>query len=260
MESSTMANTDIKWSEILNEAITVPGRISDCYSTFYNYSIGNQLLAYSQLQQRKLPIGPIATYKKWKELNRQVQKGQKAIALCMPVSFEKKDSAGNKTGEFVNTFMFKNNWFALSQTEGQDYEPEQVTPNWNSKKALETLNVERVDFELANGNVQGYATRDNKIAINPVAKEPEKTLFHELAHIVLGHTSEHTMSDSESTPKNIKEVEAESVAYILCSVLGLGDLSDSRAYIQDWLNHEQVTDKSAQKIFAAADKILKAGE
>ena len=47
MESLTMANNDIKWSEILNEAMTVPGRISDCYSTFYNYSIGNQLLAYS---------------------------------------------------------------------------------------------------------------------------------------------------------------------------------------------------------------------
>jgi hypothetical protein len=67
------------------------------------------------------------------------------------------------------------------------------------------------------------------------------------------------MSDSESTPRDIREVEAESVAYILCSLLELPGLTESRGYIQSWLSGAEISDKSAQRIFSAADKILKAG-
>jgi hypothetical protein len=49
------------------------------------------------------------------------------------------------------------------------------------------------------------------------------------------------------------------VAYILCSVLGLPGLNESRGYIQSWLSGSEITDKSAQKIFGTAEKILKAG-
>jgi len=76
---------------------------------------------------------------------------------------------------------------------------------------------------------------------------------------VLGHTAENAMHDDERTPKDIREVEAESVAYILCSVLNLPGLIESRGYIQGWLSGSEITDKSAQRIFGAADKILKAG-
>jgi hypothetical protein len=67
------------------------------------------------------------------------------------------------------------------------------------------------------------------------------------------------MHDDDRTPKDIREVEAESVAYILCSVLDLPGLIESRGYIQSWLSGSEITDKSAQRIFGAADKILKAG-
>lgn len=66
--------------------------------------------------------------------------------------------------------------------------------------------------------------------------------------------------DNKKTPRDIKEVEAESVAYILCSILDLPGLTESRGYIQHWLNYQQIPEKSAQKIFSAADKILKAGQ
>jgi hypothetical protein len=68
------------------------------------------------------------------------------------------------------------------------------------------------------------------------------------------------MHDSETTPRDIREVEAESVAYILCSVLDLPGLTESRGYIQGWLAGGEISDKSAQRIFGAADKILKAGK
>jgi len=48
-----------------------------------------------------------------------------------------------------------------------------------------------VEFTMMmNGNAQGYASPAKQIAINPVAALPHKTMFHELAHMVLGHTVE----------------------------------------------------------------------
>ena len=253
--------SDIKpeWSAMLVEAVTQPGIISTCYSTFHGYSIGNQALAYSQCSARSIPIGPIATFKKWKDLGRSVSKGQKAIALTMPVTISKKDDAGEKTGEVFSLFTLRNNWFVLSQTEGADYVNEVPMPAWDKAKALVALDITEVGFALADGNCQGYATGRN-IAVNPVAVLPHKTRFHELAHVVLGHTTEGQCADSETTPKNIREVEAEGVAYILCSLLDLPGLVESRGYLQSWLQGEQISDKSAQKIFGVADKILKAGQ
>lgn len=243
---------------MLQDAVTQPGVISKCYSTFHQYSIGNQLLAYGQLQARNMPLSPLATYKRWFELGRQVKKGEKALHLVMPVTISKKDNAGEKTGEVFAMFTLRNNWFSLDQTEGDAYNPEPVIPAWDKNKALETLQITEVRFDSADGNSQGYAQGKN-IAVNPIAALPHKTRFHELAHVVLGHTLEHAMHDNDMTPRDIREVESESVAYILCSVLGLPGLIESRGYIQNWLAGSEISDKSAQKIFSTADKILKAG-
>jgi HEPN domain-containing protein len=67
------------------------------------------------------------------------------------------------------------------------------------------------------------------------------------------------MFDDEKMPNSIMEVEAESVALICCEALGLEGAEYSRGYIQAWANGKPITEKSAQRIFSAADKILKAG-
>ncbi len=249
----------VQFSEYLKDIVTKEGVLSSCYSTFHNYSLLNQLLASSQLKGRGQNLAPIASYKRWQELGRQVKKGSKAIALLMPVLVNKKDAEGNKTDDKMQLFVTRNNWFSLDDTEGAEFKPEVKIAAWNKDKALETLNIKETSFQSVNGNSQGYAS-DREIAINPLAVLPHKTRFHELAHVVLGHTSEGLMSDSELTAKNIKEVEAESVAYILCDLLGLEGAKESRGYIQHWLQSESISDKSAQKIFGAADKILKAGQ
>jgi len=249
----------VAWASLLNDAVNKPGILSSAYSTFHNYSIGNQMLAWSQLSGRGLDLSPIATYKTWQSLGRQVKKGEKALALVMPVTISKKDEAGEKTGDCFQAFILKNNWFALSQTEGEDFKTEAVSGEWDKTKALESLGISEVSFEYADGNCQGYA-KGKTIAVNPIAALPHKTRFHELAHVVLGHTTENTMQDDEKTPRDIREVEAESVAYILCSLLDLPGLDESRGYIQSWLSGSEITDKSAQKIFGAAEKILKAGK
>jgi hypothetical protein len=105
----------------------------------------------------------------------------------MPVTITRRDDAGEKTGECFQLFVLKNNWFALSQTEGADYQHEAVSPEWDASLALAALDIMQTAFDMPNGNCQGYAQGRN-IAVNPVAALPHKTRFHELAHVVLGHT------------------------------------------------------------------------
>jgi len=253
--------TAITFSDLLADVVAKPGKISAAYSAFHNYSFGNMMAAAAQLEARGMQLGPIASFMAWKDKGRSVKKGAKAIALCMPVTCKgKKENEAGETEEFsFAKFTWKNNWFVLSDTEGEDFAHEAKTAAWSPEKALEALEVSQVAFEHTDGNCQGYAFARN-IAINPVAALPHKTRFHELAHIVLGHTAENRMTDSETTPRDIREVEAEATAYILCALLDLPGLEEARGYVQHWLQGAEISERSAQRIYKAADTIFKAGQ
>ena len=107
-----------KFAELLRSAVNEPGIVSGAYSAFHNYSLGNQLLAWSQCAQRGLQPGPIATFPRWKELGRYVRKGEKAITLCQPVMIKKSKESDNEQHDCFTRFVYRNNWFVLSQTEG----------------------------------------------------------------------------------------------------------------------------------------------
>ncbi len=253
---------DHSFTAFLTEAVSKPGVISAAYSAFHNYSLGNQIAAAFQLEARGIELGPIASFMGWKDKGRSVKKGAKAIALCMPVTCKgtKENDQGESEDFKFSRFVWRNNWFVLSETQGEDYANDVKTPAWDAAKALAALEITQVDFDDIDGNTQGYA-RARTIAINPVAALPHKTRFHELAHVVLGHTSEGaTMADNERTPRDIREVEAEGTAYILCALLGLPGLEESRGYLQHWMHGAEISERSAQKIYATADKILKAGQ
>jgi hypothetical protein len=231
------------------------------YTAFHSYSIGNQIAAIVQCGLRELPVGPINTYPGWQRLGRQVQTGQRAIELCMPLTWKPKAKDGqddDDTPEYITTFVWKKNWFVLAQTEGQDVQPEPV-PGWDKARALAALQIEEIPFEHTDGNCQGFA-RKRQVAINPLAALPVKTLFHELAHIELGHTTEGDVNDSEHTPRSLREAEAEATAMLLLDALGLPGSEYCRGYVQHWLAGAQIPEKSAQRIIGAADRILKAGQ
>jgi antirestriction protein ArdC len=254
----TTAKISVPYNQLLQEAVNKPGVLSKCYSRFHSYSLGNQLWAWLQSLEHKLDLGPIATYKQWQSLGRQVKKGSEAIYLTLPVIIDEKDANGNKTGKQKRLFLPKKNWFFLSQTEGDEYVETIKSAVWDKERAFKALDITQIPFDKTDGNCQGFA-RGRSVAVSDIAVLPHKTLFHEIAHVTLGHTLEHELEDSELTPQDIKEVEAESVAYILCQLLGLPGEQESRGYIQHWLNGQSIDDKSAKRIFSAADKILKAG-
>ena len=199
------SHTQAVFADLLRRAVTEPGTISQAYRQFHTYSLGNQLLALGQCLARGLEPGPMGTYPRWRELGRQVRKGAKAITLCQPVTVKKHrhstDGANADTSNELETmtwFVYKPRWFVLAQTDG-DPIPAPETPAWGTDRALETLHVKEVPFDHVDGNCLGLA-RDRSIAINPVNPLPHKTRFHELAHVLLGHTAEGTQADSEITP------------------------------------------------------------
>ena len=75
---------------IAQERGSVQGVIHDAYSRFWNYSSGNQLLAWFQCTSRKLDLGPINTFLGWIDCGRHVKKGEKALTLCMPVTVKRR--------------------------------------------------------------------------------------------------------------------------------------------------------------------------
>ena len=205
-----------------------------------------------QLTSRGLPLTPIASFNTWKQLGRFVKKGQKAINLFLPVSVRRhdKDSSaraeegGAGEGGTFNVFILRPNWFSLDQTEGAEFVPEIVVPSWNATTALAALSIMEEPFHSLEGNVLGYATNHRSIAISPLNPLKHKTRFHEMAHIVLGHTEEAAMSGTPTTPRDIREAEAEGVAYILCSLLELPGQAESRYYIQSWLDGRDLTGRA----------------
>jgi hypothetical protein len=253
---STVARPE-KWTELLSQAVSQPGLILKAYSAFHGYSLGNQIAALIQCHLREIEPGPINTYKGWQELNRQVKKGEKALWLCMPLTRKVKGDAGGDE-EVITSFVWKPKWFVLSQTEGEPV-PMPEIPAWDKERALTALGIQEIPFTQTNGNVQGYAQK-RQVAISPIAAMPHKTLFHEIAHIELGHTLESEFTDSEHTPRSLREVEAEAVAMLLCESLELPGGEFCRGYIQNWLRGDVIPEKSAMKIFGAADRILKAGQ
>ncbi len=253
-------NRKQSWQQLLINAVNQPGTFNQAYNAFHNYSVGNQISALFQCFERGITPGPISTFPGWKEKGRFVRKGEKAITLCMPMTRTKKADQEGEEDEAYTFFIFRPHWFVLSQTDGKPYEPAQA-PEWNKEAALKALDITEAEFTQMNGNTQGYAVR-RQIAINPLNPVAHKTTFHEIAHVILGHTGETPLTDTTETAKTLQEVEAESVALICCEALKLPGADYSRDYIQHWLKQggaAAIPEKNAARIFAAADKILKAG-
>ena len=119
-----------QFAELLSRALTEPGVVSRAYSAFHGYSLGNQILAFVQCAERGILPGPIATFMGWKDKGRYVRKGEKAIVLCLPVTCKRQPAdqpqpaeaaepgAESPAGTYTR-FVYRPNWFVLSQTDGQ---------------------------------------------------------------------------------------------------------------------------------------------
>lgn len=164
-------------------------------------------------------------------------------------------------GKVIKRFVYEAKWFVMNQTDGADYKLPEM-PSWNKDTALAGLGITEIPFAApVSGNCQGFARKD-QVAINPLAQLPHKTLFHEMAHVVLGHTkADNYQAHGAELPLSLMEVEAESTAMLLLDALELPGAEYCRGYIQNWLGEgKEIPESSAKRIIAAAEKILRAGQ
>lgn len=268
---------EVNWHEFIKELLdpAFPGNIGTIFSAFKAGSNGNGYSPMNEfwltwqgiIEERRTgnkveyPVGP---YGAWKGVKRHVVKGSKAKTVLAPVFAYKTETdpaTGKETKVKIGPVNYKtiNTAFFYSDTDGEPLNLEPVGDTWNLDRALEVLDIKQVSYDLADGNTQGYST-GKTFALNPVAAQPLHTTFHELGHIVLGHTSKEQVGDY-AAHRGIKEFQAEAVAYILSHELGLEnfDAEVSRAYVRGWLQGGEVEDKAIRQVFGAVSKILKAG-
>lgn len=242
--------------ELLEAMLSIPGSTGDAYSRFHPYSIRN--LGFLALQG--CPMEPVATYKKWTELGRQVKRGSKAYSILRPIQVKLKDEQEDEDSpKFIQRFKVVRALFNYSQTAGDDLPPYEP-PAWSVDRALGALAITRVPFEMHEGNVGGYAV-GRELAVNPMAPNPLRTSIHEIAHIDLGHTDTEGIEQYRSH-RGTFEVEAETTAHIALKEIGALDdetASVSRGYIQGWLGDRALSDSNIKRILTSSSRIVKAG-
>lgn len=237
----------------------------DTMSKFHDYSLNNTLLILEQNPRAT----QLAGYNKWQQdFNRQVKRGEKGLMIWMPVEIKVKekqyvlDENGNRIlgddGKFkreevvVKKRTFKIGYtFDVSQTEQiEGKEVIELSPvkelEGNVKdyptltKALMEISPVPIKIEAFKASAKGcYNSLTNEIKIQPDMSEAQtiKTMIHEIAHSIV-HSDENLnqlkQKDNVEFSKNEKEVQAESIAYIVSSHLGIDTSDYSFPYVATW--------------------------
>jgi len=216
-------------SEVLVQYLAAMGR-------FHNYSLGNIML----IARQKPDATRVAGFRTWNSLGRFVNKGERGILILAPMVRRKPEERESLPEEAVATdrelFGFRAAYvFDISQTGGNDLPHltevqgdvvglrERLTA-WLAGQAITV--VHSADIAPARGVSSG-----GQITLLPglLAAEEFATLVHEVAHELL-HRGDRRLE----TTKQIRETEAEAVAFVVCESLGLETGSASADYIQLW--------------------------
>lgn len=248
-----------KGRELIESLLTVEGNLGETYNRFWRYSPRN--IGFLALQG--CAPEPVATYKKWAELGRQVQRGEKAYSILRPiqVKVEGERVAGIKVEDdkVFRRFKVVRALFAYSQTAGEDLPPHEP-PAWSRERALQTLDITEVPFESYEGNTQGYSY-DRNLAVSPVAVYPFKTWAHEAGHILGGHTTRERLEEYQEH-RGVYEFEAEGTAHLFLKTIGATeafDEAESRGYIQHYMTNQEASEKNFSTILNSTGRLVEAG-
>lgn len=245
--------------EMLDTLLTLEGSVGNTYNRMHEYSPRN--VAFLMMQG--CPPEPVATYRRWGELGRQVQKGEKAYSILRPIQVRVRSNEADKDSEeeakMVRRFKVVRALFSVSQTAGEVL-PEVEPREWSQERALGKLGINVVQFENFNGNLGGYAVGKD-IAINPVAPYPFRTLLHEISHVESGHTTPEGLQEYQ-THRGLMEFEAEAAAFLTLNELG--ELDDetarvSRGYAQGWMRDQEPKEETYRRILNVHTKVVQAG-
>lgn len=217
-------------------------------SSFTSYSSNNTMLIYMQKPDASL----IAGYKAWQKKGRQVRKGEKGITILAPCPHKKEVETADGETEIISWTTFRAvSVFDVSQTDGADL-PEspckmltgEVENFTELQQKLEEISPVPVKYEQITDGANGYYSHTEQIiAIQDGMSQQQtiKTLIHEISHAIL-HNKD-TGAEKEAD-RHTKEVQAESTAYCVCSMLGLDTSDYSFGYIAGWSSGKEAKELS----------------
>ena len=234
---------------------------------FHNYSFNNTMLIAMQRPDATL----VTSYKNWQSMGRQVMKGEKGITIIAPAPYKKMKEKevldenqrpimgtdGKPKTEQVEVTVphFKAvTVFDIAQTSGEPIQtlaPELLTAavqDFDSfMQAIQKISPVPIRFDEIDGNANGYYhNADKEIVIKKGLSESQtlKTVIHETVHAKL-HDKEIMESLGVEKDRLTKEVEAESVAYCVCSSFGLDTSDYSFPYIAGWSSSREMKEMKA---------------
>ena len=245
-------------------------------SKFHNYSFNNTLLITMQKPEATL----VAGYQAWqKKFNRHVKRGEKGIQIIAPAPIREKQEIekidlvtkepvigddGQPETEIVEMVIPRfrvTTVFDVSQTEGEPIAELEVPELTGSVQFYDTFmealqNISPVPIRMMEieGEAKGYYHQTEKyIAIqeNMSNLQTMKTGVHEVSHALL-HDREVMDAEGILKDRTTKEVEAESIAYIVCNHFGLDTSEYSFTYIASWCES-----KDMKALRASMDTIRK---
>jgi antirestriction protein ArdC len=201
-------------------------------SRFRRYSWGNVLLIYFQLPHAT----HVGGFHFWLKLGRHVRKGEKGIAILAPIVGRKRRVGEEEPIEDGRRQVYgfrACHVFDISQTEGADL-PEFATVHGDPGEYLERLirfvasrNID-LEYDSRIAPARGMSS-GGKITLLPGLSLAETlaTLAHEVGHELL-----HRGDRRGDTTHTIRETEAEAVAFVVCSAIGLDTNTSSADYVQ----------------------------
>lgn len=248
-------------------------------SKLHNYSFGNVLLILMQCPQASM----VAGFNKWKkDFGRTVKKGEHGIQILAPVPYRKlverdkldpntkkpvlgADGKPERETVFVQQHSYKVAYvFDVSQTEGREiptYGVDELTGDVKNYEAMlqAVLSVSPVPvhFQEPNPEVRGcYKHKEQAIFINKDMSQIDtiSILIHETAHAVLHAlpVKDGEIAGRHEKNRRTREIEAESVAYVVCQHFGIETGDNAFAYITGWSK-----DKEMDELKASLDCISK---
>ncbi len=222
---------------------------------FHRYSWHNIMLIASQ----NPTATHVAGFHAWHKLGRFVKKGEKGILILAPI-IRRKAENNSETDESSTAVGFRAAYvFDIIQTDGQEL-PEIGSVNGDPCEYRERLatfvSKQGIALEYSQDIAPARGTSaGGKITLLPgqSAGEEFATLAHEVAHEMM-----HRDERRSSTSKRVRETEAEAVAFVVCSAIGLETGTAAQDYIGLYGGDAKLLNESLEYVQRTATRILSA--
>ena len=246
-------------SEVLTEYLNAMAR-------FHQYSFGNIML----IARQRPTATRVAGIRTWNSLGRFVKRGEKGILILAPMvgrraqrrdeiatEIETSNAAEERKAEH-ELYGFRAVYvFDVEQTEGKELpaltDVEGDVTGYR-ERLIEYVKSQGIKLSYSEKIAPAKGLSSGKritllTGMQPV--EEFSTLVHEMAHQMLHRSERRTL-----TTKEVRETEAEAVAFVVCQSIGLETGTASADYIQLWNGSAKLLQESLEVVQRTAAIIL----